>query len=76
MILLDQLGGEYILMGFPGVVSAGISFPLHKVLKITVFPKVAMIDDGLDFKFFFPINDIWGRSREVVTILTGFDEWR
>jgi hypothetical protein len=28
--------------------------------------------DGLDFEFFFSINDVWGRSRVVISILLGF----
>ena len=72
MVFSDQLGHEHILMAFPGIVSTGISLPLYKILEIMASSKVVMIDDGFDFKFFFPINDIWGWSREVVTILGGF----
>jgi hypothetical protein len=32
----------------------------------------AMSVDGLDFKFFFPINDVWGRPWIVIPILLGF----
>ena len=39
-------------------------------------PKVAMIDDSLDLEFFFSINDVWGRSWKVVSVLVGFSEWR
>ena len=28
-----------------------------------------MISDGLDLVFFFSINDVWGRSREVGSVL-------
>ena len=35
-----------------------------------------MIDDGLDLKFFFPINDVWGRSWKVVSILVSLPERR
>ena len=57
------------MMAFPGIVSVGITLPLHEVLEIMAFPKVAMINDGLDFKLFLSINDIWGWSWEVVTVL-------
>ena len=63
-------------MAFPRVVSIGVSLPLYKVLKITVFPKVLVIDDGLNFKLLFFINDVWGWSQEVVTILGSLLEWR
>ena len=76
MVFPDQMRGKHVVMVFPGIVSAGISFPLHQVLEITAFSKVAMIDDGLDFEFFFSINDVWGRSREVVPVLVGLFERR
>ena len=69
MILSDQLGGEYILMVFPRIICIRISLPFHKVLEITASSKMVMIDDGLDLEFFFPINDVWGWSREVVSVL-------
>ena len=28
-----------------------------------------MTSDGLDFVLFFSINDVWGRSREVDSVL-------
>ena len=59
---------------FPGVVSRGISLPFDEVLEVSSFPKIAMIDDGLDFVLFFSINDVWGRTWKVVSILTSFPE--
>ena len=76
MVFPDQMRGKHVVMVFPGIVSAGISFPLHQVLEITVFSKVAMIDDGLDFELFLSIDDVWGWSRKVVTVLGGFFEQR
>ena len=76
MIFLDQLGGEYVSLMFPRVVSRGISFPLNEVLKVSIPPEVTMIHDGLDFILFFPINDVWGRARIIVPILTSFPERR
>ena len=35
-----------------------------------------MIDDGLDFVFLFPINDVWGRTWKTVPILTSLLERR
>ena len=64
--------GEYIAVVFPGVVGLGVSFPLDQVLESSPSPKVAMISDGLDLVFFFSINDVWGRSREVDSVLFRF----
>ena len=76
MVFLNQLRGEYILSVFPGVVSRGISLPFDEILKVSSLPKVAMIDDGLDFEFLLSINDVWGRSRKVVSVLVSFPERR
>ena len=76
MIFSDQMRGKYAMMVFPGIVSTGISFPFHQVLEIMTFPKVAMVNDGLDFKLFFSIDDFQGWSWKVVTILGGFFERR
>ena len=56
-------------MLFPGVVSLGVSFPLDQVLKDLPPPEIAMISDGLDFVFFFPVDDVWGRSQEIGSVL-------
>ena len=76
VIFLNQPWSEYILMVFPGVVSCGISLPLDEILKVSAPSKIAMIDDGLDLIFLFSINDVWGRTREIVSILASFPEWR
>ena len=34
-----------------------------------------MIDDGLDFIFFLSINDVWGRTWKIVSVLTSFPKW-
>ena len=76
VVFLDQSWGEDILLAFPGIVSHGISFPLDKILETTSLPEIAMIDDGLNLEFFFSINDVWGRSWEVASVLVGFYERR
>ena len=76
MIFSDQLRSKYILLIFPGIVSRGISLPLDKVLEIPFLPEITMIDDGLDLILFFPINDVWGRTWKVVSILMSFPERR
>ena len=72
VILTDQLVGEYITVIFPGIVSLGVSSPFDQVLESLPSPKVAMISDGLDFIFFFSVDDVWGRSREVGSVLFRF----
>ena len=72
MILTDQLVGEDIAVVFPGVIGFGVSFPFDQILKSSPSPKVAMIPDGLDFVFLFSVDDIWGRSREVGSVLFRF----
>ena len=76
VIFLDQLWGEYISLVFPGVVSRGISFPLDEVLKVSPLSEITMIDDGLDFVLLFSINDVWGRTWKIVSILTSLSERR
>ena len=76
MIFLDQLWGEYILSTFPGVVSCGISLPFDEVLEVSPLPEMTMIDDGLDFVLLLPINDVWGRTRKIVSVLVSFPERR
>ena len=61
--------GEYIAVILPGVVSFGISLPLDQVLESSPSPKVAMVPDGLDFIFLFSVDDVWGRPREIGSVL-------
>ena len=72
MVLLNQLRSEYVSLMFPGVVSGGIPLPFDEVLEVSPFPKVTMIDDGLDFVLLFSINDVWGRTWKIVSVLTSF----
>ena len=75
MVFLNQGWSEHIPLVFPGVVSCGISLPFDKILKVSSLPEIAMIDDGLDFVFLLSINDVWGRTREIVSVLTSFSKW-
>ena len=72
MVLTNQLIGEYIAVVFPGVVSLGISLPLDQVLESSPSPKVAVVSDGLDLVFLFSVDDVWGRSREIGSVLFRF----
>ena len=74
MVFLNQLRSEYVLLVFPGIVSRGISLPLDEILKVSLLPEMTMINDGLNFVLLFSINDVWGRVRKVVPILTSFLE--
>ena len=74
MIFLDQLRGKYVLLAFPGVVSRGISLPLDKVLKVSSLSEITMISDGLDLVFFLSIDDVWGRTWKIVSVLASFLE--
>ena len=61
--------GEYIAVVLPGVVGLGVSLPLNQILESSSFPEVVMVSDGLDFVFFFSVDDVWGRSREIGSVL-------
>ena len=76
MIFPDQLWSEYISLMFPGIVSRGISLPLDEVLEVSSPPEIAVIDDGFDFVLLFSINDVWGRTWKIVSVLTSFPERR
>ena len=75
MVFPNQLRSEHVSLVFPGVVSGGISFPFDQVLEASPLPKVTMIDDGLDLVFLFSINDVWGRTWKIVSVLTGLPKW-
>ena len=64
--------GEHIAVILPGIVGFGVSFPFDQILEDSPFPEMAMIPDGLDFIFFLSIDDVWGRSREVGSVLFRF----
>ena len=64
------------MMMFPGIVCRGISLPLDEILKVSSFPEISVIDDGLDLIFFLSINDVWGRTWEIVSVLSGLSERR
>ena len=74
MVFLNQLRGEYVSLMFPGVVSCGIPLPFDEILKVSPFPKVTVVDDGLDFILLLSINDVWGRAWKIVSVLAGFPE--
>ena len=75
MVFLNQLWSEYVSSVFPGVVSSGISLPFDKVSKVSPLTEITVIDNGLDLIFLFSINDVWGRTWEIVSVLTSFSKW-
>ena len=72
MVFPNQLRSEHVSLVFPGVVSGGVPLPFDKVLEISPFPKVTVVDDGLDLILLFSINDVWGGTWEIIPILTSF----
>ena len=72
VVLTYQLIGEDIAAIFPSVIGLGVSFPLDQVLQNLPFPKSSVISDGLDFILLFSVDDVWGRSREVGSVLFRF----
>ena len=69
MILTDQLFGEHITAIFPGVIRLRVSLPLDQILERSLSPKMSMISNGLDFILLFSVDDVWGWSREVGSVL-------
>ena len=72
MVFLNQLRSKHVSLVFPGVVSGGISLPFDEVLEVSPSPEVTMINDGLDFIFLLSINDVWGRTWKIVSVLISF----
>ena len=64
--------GEHIAVVFPGVIGLGVPLPLNQVLESSPFPKMVVISDGLDFVLLFSVDDVWGGSREVGSVLSCF----
>jgi hypothetical protein len=56
MINPFQFWGEHLFLGFPRIVSHGVSFPINKVLKFAPFSKEPVSHDGFYFKLLFSID--------------------
>ena len=69
VILTDQSFGEHIAVVLPSIVSFGVSFPLDQVLESSPSSKSSMISNGLDFILLFSVDDVWGWSREIGSVL-------
>ena len=57
-----QLWGKDLLIGFPGIVSHGISLLLDEVFQLVPFSKESMSGDGLNFEFLFPLDQFGWRA--------------
>jgi len=53
-----------------------VSFPLDEVLYLTLTPKHAVIENGLDLVFLFSIDQVRGWFDEVWPISGSFVIWR
>ena len=56
MILFEKVWGMNILGWFPGVVTFGVPFPLHKVLEHSRFPMMSVVDQVFNLVFFGSLN--------------------
>jgi hypothetical protein len=61
----EELGSVEVLVIHPGVVSVGITYPMHQILELLPSAKTPHVQDGFDFIFFLAFLDIrwWPRVR-------------
>src|SRR5229473_4572419 len=52
VISFEKIWGMNVLDWFPGIVTLGVSFPLHKVLERSRPPVASVIDQVFHFIFF------------------------
>ena len=72
MMLPDQLWGEHLIEGFPGVVRLWVILPFDQVLEFAPLAMEAMVSNGLDFVFLFSIHYLRGRFHKVGPMLFRF----
>jgi hypothetical protein len=65
MIGFDECWGVDLISVFPGVVTFRVTLPFDQILQGVTMPPSLMCTDLFHFIFFFPINQIRGRSCEV-----------
>src|SRR5258707_15863149 len=56
VISFEEVWGVNVLDWFPGVVTFGVPFPLHKVLERSRPPMASVIDQVFHFVFFGSLN--------------------
>src|SRR5260221_9741837 len=62
-VFLENFRGMEVLVVDPRVVQMRVACPMHEVLQLTSSPMSPSLEDGLDFVFFFTIDD-WRRACE------------
>jgi hypothetical protein len=68
MIKFDEHRGVDLISVLPGVVTLRIALPFDQILQGLAMPPSPVCADVFHFVFFFPINQIGGRSCEVGTM--------
>ncbi len=63
--MLDKFRGMDLVSWLPCVVAFGVPFPFDEILKSFCPSELSVCDDSFDFVFFFPIDEVRGRSGEV-----------
>ncbi len=53
---------------FLGIVGFWIPLPFDQILERSRPPKVSVIDDFLNFVFFFSLDKVWGWSRIIWSV--------
>ena len=59
-------------MGFPGVVTFGVSFPFDEILERSGSSMTSVAEDTLHFIFFFSSDKVRWWSGEVRAVHSGF----
>ena len=72
MIAFDERRGMDLIGVFPGVVAFRVTFPFDQVLQGFAASLSPLCVDLFYFIFFFSINQIRGRSREVGSVCWHF----
>ena len=72
VMLLNQLWGEHLIGGFPGVVRFWVPLPFDQILEFAPSAMEAMVSNGLDFILLFPIHYLRGRFRKVCSMFFCF----
>jgi hypothetical protein len=75
VVLFKKFRGVQLVFRFPGVISLQVAFPLEKILKSFVLPKVAMVSDGLHFVLRFSVDKVRWRSGKIGAVGICLDVW-
>ncbi len=72
VIGFNKVWGMNLISWFPGVVHFRVAPPFDQVLEGLRPPRMSVINDLLDFIFFFSFDEIWGWSRIVRSVYCCF----